>query len=259
MCRTRKTSAAHYLALLVTLAALIASITPPAQSVSARLRGKHNGKIVFISDRNYKGLSVWTMNPDGSSPTRLTDDKNREEKLPDFSPVYDASPAWSPDGSKIAFISNRNYHFSLYVMNADGSNSRLLTDKVVEAGAPAWSPDGQKIAFNAGFSGSFGVMKPDTGIYVINVDGSGLTKITGDAGSPSWSPDSKQIVFISTRDSEGKPRIWVMNADGSNPKKLPNNQNDNGFEGGEPAWSPDGNRILFTAYGAGDNRGAVSI
>jgi TolB protein len=262
MCRTRKTSPAHYLALLVTVAAFVVAITPAAQSVSARLRGKHNGKIVFISDRNYKGLSVWTMNPDGSSPMRLTDDKSRGEKLPNFSPVYDASPVWSPDGSKIAFISNRNYLFSLYVMNADGSNSRLVTDKVMEAAAPAWSPDGGKIAFTAGISGGFGMTRPSVDIYLVNIDGSGLTELTRDSGansSPSWSPDGKQIVFTSTRDSDGKPRIWVMNADGSNQTLQPNNRDNTGIQGGQPVWSPDGAKILFTAYGACAGRGAVSL
>mgnify|MGYP003288138549 CR=1 FL=1 len=118
------------------------------------------------------------MNADGSSPTRLTDDKSRTAKLPDFSPVYDASPAWSPDGTKIAFISNRDYLFSLYVMNADGSNSRLVTDRVIDMGEPAWSPDGGKIAFSAGARGSIGSTKPQVDIYVVNVDGSGLLKLT---------------------------------------------------------------------------------
>jgi Tol biopolymer transport system component len=74
----------------------------------------------------------------------LTDDKSRSAKLPDFSPVYDASPAWSPDGTKIAFISNRDYLFSLYLMNKDGSNSRLVTDKAIDMGEPAWSPEALK-------------------------------------------------------------------------------------------------------------------
>src|SRR5688500_3765325 len=119
-----------------TLSLLIAGAVIVAAMTSARAqqpsRGKHNGKIVFISDRHYKGLNVWSMNPDGSRPTRLTDDTSRGKKLPDFSPVYDSHPVWSPDGKKIAFISNRDYHFSLYVMNADGSNTHLVTDKVLE-------------------------------------------------------------------------------------------------------------------------------
>src|SRR5258705_13931370 len=91
------------------------------QATPTPLRSKYNGKIVFTSDRHNEALSIWSMNPDGSSPTRLTDDKSRTERLPSFAHVYDSSPVWSPDGTKIAFISNRNSYFALYMMNADGS------------------------------------------------------------------------------------------------------------------------------------------
>jgi len=279
MTKTRKSQPAYFLALLITAAVLGEAVTAAtqrspaaggrdvqatAQATPTPVLGRHNGKIVFISDRHYKGLSVWSMNPDGSSPTRLTDDKSRTKKLPDFSPVYDGSPVWSPDGTKIAFISNRNYLFSLYVMNADGSNDRLVTDKVLEIAEPAWSPDGGKIAFSAGSGVSVGFSKPSGDIYVINVDGSGLAQLTRDSGfngSASWSPDGKQIAFVSDRDGDSKARIWVMNADGSNQRILPNSQNttSSGFLGGQPAWSPDGKKILFTAYGACGGGAAVSI
>lgn len=268
MSRTRKR--AQYFTLLITAAVLGVAATLASQSartssgggVQARLqvtpnpvKGRYNGKIVFISDRHYKGLSIWSMNPDGSSPTRLTDDKTRTERLPDFSPVYDSSPVWSPDGTKIAFISNRDYLFSLYVMNADGSNAQLVTDKVLDPAEPAWSPDGGKIAFSAGVRATVGMAKPSIDIYVINVDGSGLEKLTKDSGfnvNPAWSPDGKQIAFTSNRDLDGQSKIWVMNADGSNQRVLPNPQNtkSTGFLGGQPAWSPDGTRILFTGYRA---------
>ncbi len=195
MSKKPKNHAALYLALLVT--GIVLGVAMPSARAQKPSRGKHNGKIVFISDRNYKGLSVWSMNPDGSSPTRLTDDTSRGKKLPDFSPVYDSSPAWSPDGTKIAFISNRDYHFSLYVMNADGSNSRLVLDKLIDVGEPAWSPDGGKIAFSAGSRGSIGFSKPSVDIYVVNVDDGEFTQLTRDAGmngNPNWSPDGKQIV-----------------------------------------------------------------
>ena len=270
MTRTRKSTAARYLTLLITGTLLVVASTPATRRSSAAphvspnpVRGRHNGKIVFISDRHYKGLSVWSMNPDGSSPTRLTDDKSRTQKLPDFSPVYDSSPVWSPDGTKIAFISNRDYLFSLYVMNADGSNARLLADRPLEPAGPAWSPDGEKIAFTSGTGFGVGMSRPSADIYVLNVDGSGVTQLTRDAGAnggPSWSPDGKQIAFVSDR-GDGKARIWIMNADGSNPRILPNSQNTNseGFLGSQPAWSPDGTKILFTAYDACENQGAVSI
>lgn len=252
----------YYLTLL--LAVFSVAMTAAAQSTSAqatpnRVRGKHNGKIVFTSDRHYKGLSIWSMNPDGSSPTRLTDDKGRTEKPQSFSPVYERSPVWSPDGTKIAFISNRNYQFSLYVMNEDGRNVRLVTDKVVELLEPAWSPDGEKIAFSAGITATFGSTKPPVNIYVVNMNGSGLTQLTQDSGvnrSPTWSPDSKQIAFASNRDSESQTKIWVMNADGSNQREINKSFR---FGAGEPAWSPDGTKILFTGERACTNDIEIAI
>ena len=246
-----------YLSLLITSALLGVALIPAAHSAAppqTSSRGRHNGKIVFISNRDYKGLSVWVINPDGSSPTRLTDDKSRTAKLPNFSPVYDTSPVWSPDGTTIAFVSNRNYLSSIYVMNADGSNARLVTDKVIDAGELAWSPDGEKIAFSGGARGSIGFKLPSVDIYVINVDGGGLAKLTRDSGvngNPTWSPDGKQIAFGRIREKVSKSTIWVMTADGSEQRMLPISQNDGSeFYGGQPSWSPDGTKILFTAYRA---------
>lgn len=250
MSRTRNTKAAYALTLLLTsvLLGVVSVVEVTAQATPTPARGKHNGKIVFISDRHYNGLSVWTMNADGSSPARLTDDKSRGEKLPDFVPVYDGHPVWSPDGTKIAFISNRDYLFAVWVMNADGSNARLVTDKVIDAGDPAWSPDGSKIAFSGGPRGSVMMTTPSVNIYVVNVDGSGLTQLTensGMNGNPAWSPDGKQIAFNRTRGSVAQTKIWIMNADGTDQRILPNPQDSTGFAGGQPRWSPDGTKILF--------------
>ena len=258
-----------YLTSLITFTALLVAVTTATQSAPASRtqnasRGRHNGKIVFISDRNYKGLSIWTINPDGSSPTRLTDDKTRTVKLPSFSPVYDTYPVWSPDGTKISFVSNRNSQSSLYIMNANGSNAQLITDKVIDLSEPAWSPDGGKIAFSGGVRGTFGFTRPTVDVYVINVDGSGLKKLTansGTNGSPTWSPDGKQIAFSRIHGPIPQPKIWVMNPDGTNQRELPNPKNPTttGIFGGEPAWSPDGTRILSTGYWTCRGKAAVGI
>jgi Tol biopolymer transport system component len=269
MSRTRKSQAARYLTLLITGAVLGVPMKPATQRIRAAsastdlivqatptprpVRGRYNGKIVFTSDRHNEALSIWSMNPDGSSPTRLTDDKSRTERLPSFAHVYDSGPAWSPDGTKIAFISNRNSYFALYIMNADGSNVQLVTDKVLEPGGPAWSPDGGKIAFSAGVGITIEPSKPFSDVYLVNLDGSGLTKLTsgsGQNGSVTWSPDGKQIAFASNRDPDGMWKIWVMNVDGSNQRRLTDIQNPSipKFYGGQPSWSPDGTKILFNRF-----------
>ena len=82
------------------------------------------------------------MNADGSGPTRLTNNA-----------AADVEPAWSPDGSRIAFASTRDGNFEIYVMNADGSNQTRLTNNAAADDQPAWSPDGTRIAFKSNRDG----------------------------------------------------------------------------------------------------------
>ena len=106
---------------------------------------------------------------------------------------------------------------------------------------PAWSADGQRIAFNAGSSKA-------SDIYLINLDGSGLTKITSDAGAnfyPTWSPDGSRLAFSSNRDGDWD--IYVMNVDGSEVRQLIYSA---GFDD-KPQWSPDGSRIGFATTRSG--------
>src|SRR5688500_20271945 len=109
------------------------------------------------------------------------------------------------------------------------------------------------VPFSASKRGTFGFDKPVSDIYLINIDGSELTQLTrnsGMNGSPNWSPDGKQIAFVSSRNSFPQSKIWLMNADGSNQRLLPNPQNTTsaGVLGGQPVWSPDGTKILFSGY-----------
>jgi hypothetical protein len=163
------------------------------------------------------------MNADGSNQINLTNSRTEE------------GPAFSPDGSKIAFVSSRNGNFEIYVMNADGSGQTRLTNNPANDIDPSFSPDGSKIAFVSRRDGNFE-------IYVMNADGSGQTRLTNNPGfdsAPSFSPDGSKIAFLSNRD--GNLEIYVMNADGSGQTRLTNNTvNDE-----EPAFSPDGSKIAF--------------
>jgi Tol biopolymer transport system component len=136
---------------------------------------------------------------------------------------------------KIAFQSNREGNWEIYVINADGSNPLNITNNKADDDSPTWSPDGQKIAFHSNRDGNWE-------IYVMNADGSDLTQITNYpmyGWTPTWSPDGQKIAFESNFD--GNWEIYVMNADGTNLINITNNKADDD----SPAWSPDGQKIAF--------------
>ena len=190
-----------------------------------------------------KDSDIYVMGADGSDITRLTYDSPETER---GEMSMDLSPAWSPDGDRIAFISNRDGRWSLYVMNADGSSPVLLEVGVGLDSAPAWSPDGGRIAFVS----SDGL----SNIYVMNADGSNRVRLTangeGDNYEPSWSPDGRHIAFSSNRDSERgmlgptdpNVEIYVMDADGSGQTRLTRHD---AMDSG-PAWLPAEPRTAIT-------------
>ena len=145
--------------------------------------------------------------------------------------------------TKIAFQSEREGKADIYVMNADGSEQKRLTNNPAHDLGPTWSPDGKKIAF---YSGRYRGFR----IYVMNADGSEQknltkTKLAND-GHPSWSPDGKKIAFHSQRD--GNTEIYVMNPDGSGSERLTNNP----AYDLDPSWSPDGKKIAFYSQRGGN-------
>jgi len=156
-----------------------------------------NGERIVFTNH---GSGLWVMNPDGSNPRALT-----------FKD--DIDPTWSPDGSMIAFASNRSGERQLYVANANGKNVEQVTDLNNMGGRSSWSPDGTKLAFYRGPAG-------DRDIYVINIDGSGLQRLTngGDNLGPSWSPDGEWIAFTSFRD--GNNEIYIVRPDGRRETRL---------------------------------------
>ena len=131
-------------------------------------------------------------------------------------------PVWSPDGTRIAYLDN-----GIWVMNADGTNRRLL---LLSSTRPAWSPDSTRIAY-ATYAPGIG------GIWVVNADGTNRQQLATSGVTPVWSPDSTRIAYDSF--SGGiSGGIWVVNADGTNRQQL-------ATSGGGPRWSPDGTRIAY--------------
>ena len=192
-----------------------------------------SGLLVFYSDRD-GNPEIYSMRADGSGLARLTND-----------PAFDDSPAISPDGKRVAFLSARNdsnpqfpnLKYEIYIMDIDGKNLQRLTSTKAAEDHPAWSPDGNKISFDADYDGD-GFYE----IYTIHPDGTNLTRLTSNAANDQfadWSPDGSQIAFASERN--GNWDIFVMDADGSNQKSLTSSPDWELF----PAWSPDGSQIAF--------------
>ncbi len=214
--------------------------------------------IVFASSRNGQSFEVYRMNLDGSGVVAVTSNGGW-------------GPRWSPDGQQIAYF----WDEGVYLINEDGTGQRQLTDK----GSPAsWSPDGQKLAYAK--EGQLYVINKDgtgetllanisltiddvdwgpandpriifnglsltgtepAGIFIVNADGSNLTRLTeGPDFQPSWSPDGTTIAFASDRD--GNVGIYTMPVSGG----VPVRRTGQGAMEVAPQWSPDGTQMTFT-------------
>jgi TolB protein len=182
-------------------------------------------KLAFI-----KNDSLYISDIRGKRQVRLTESRF---------PVYDASPRWSPDGSKIAFARSDG---QIYVIDVKTKQLTALTktENNVINSEPDWSPDGSKIVFHSNRTGR-------SHIFIMNADGSDVKQLTGDAKNETaeydahFSPDGKKILYGSTR--EGQIDIYVMNADGSHKTNL---TQDTDKPVASPVWSPDGQSILYT-------------
>ncbi len=218
---------------------------------------------------------LYVMNEDGSNLRRV---------IPTLTFARAEAPAWSPDGRQLAFLgmprvvsSPADAALAIYVMNADGSAiHRVAAGRFVDW--PSWSPDGRRIAYlgrdclavdSSTTPPACTTESSTTIIYVMNADGSNVTRLLPGGGVPSWSPDGSRIAFssggmaaimnadgsglITLPDSAGQvawsphgtslalvnaDRIVVVNVDGSGARTLP-------VIGDKISWSPDGTRLLY--------------
>ena len=233
-------------------------------------------KIVYVLDNN-----LFITNPEGTGLKQLTFTSNHW------------TPAWSPDGEKIAFGSNQLGNFDVFVINIDGSNMTRLTSESVFGNIPEprWSPNGTKIAFAS--RGNIFIMNSDGSIltqlsdgigfrfspdgsrivyfkryndlnlnyevsdmYIMNSDGSGKTLIaTGERNSwPEFSLEGTKIVFVRSSGASGFGHfISIMNVDGTDKTRLTFGESINS----SPSFSPDGSKIVFASYRDGGGNAEI--
>jgi Tol biopolymer transport system component len=208
--------------------AIAATAVVNAPAAQAGFPGE-NGLIAWERVFFFTDSDIWVMNPDGSGQHALIENDQN-----------DRFPAWSADGSTVAFESSSAVDLDIWAADADGSNLRNLSnDPSGPDLSPAWSPDGTRLAFwKQNFDGT-------GSIWVMDADGSNQVELTPETSvysHPAWSPDGALIAFVSNR--SGGNELYVMRPDGSGKRRLTfsaNSQEDH------PNWSPDGTMLAFEA------------
>jgi len=198
-----------------------------------------DGGMVVYAGRGAEGWDVFLSRVGEGSPLNLTSD----------SPFADTQPAFSPDGDRIAFRSDRDGG-GLFVMGATGGDVRRLTDF---GWNPAWSPEGERIAFATAPISHTPLDRPTRSeLWTVSVaTGEAERLFEGDAVQPSWSPNGRRIAFWGVSRETGDRDVWTIAAEGGPARRA----TDGTAVDWSPVWAPDGSRLYYLS----DRGGSMNL
>ncbi len=217
----------------VACGAMVAQTPPPAGSLEVTVHEGTSMAIALSPDKRTLVIDLqgglWTLPVAGGAARRISDEYGDARQ-----------PAWSPDGTRIAFQSYRDGMWRIWSSAPDGSGAKALTSGPFDDREPHWSPDGKTIAFSSDRSGNYD-------IWTLDVASGAIKQVTRDEGNdflPAWSPDGRELAFVSTRVSA--PGVYATTVDGRERLVA-------AATGavGAPSWSPEGGHVLFSVLPGG--------
>jgi dipeptidyl aminopeptidase/acylaminoacyl peptidase len=221
------------------LASLFFCLVLFAASAQAAFPGR-NGRIAFSTFVEGGSYEILSVNPDGTDQVNLS-----------RSPISDLEPAWSADGTRVAWTRGFYDNYEVWSMNADGTDQRNLSNDSQPDIAPAWSPDGMRIAFSTDRDQVSGFYN-DFDIWLMRPDGSGQEQFTSNLVQnvqdveAAWSPDGREIAYShGVLDGRG---IYVIDVQTKTVRVLTSGAGNDG----RPSWSPDGSKIAFWSKRSGN-------